>query len=175
MSFISDLADLTNMPGSAESLRRAIMLNDWSNPFSSNKNSFDQFAGGFSADDPNARMVGRAVGSYFAGQGASDVLGGGGGTAADAGSTPADTVPIEGDAASTAGMDVTDVPLANVGSAPGAVPAPDVVPGSGPAAAPSTAATATPTTTQASAQNLLNGTSPNATPAQDLINGVNGP
>lgn len=163
MSSWSDVLDFADAPGSAESLRRAITLNKWSNPFSSDKNSFDQFAGGFSADDSGARTAGRAVGSYFAGGALGDVAGGAG-----------DAAPVAGDSAAvdSAGVSATNDAIAGVDSGTstiaGAPSSADAI--SGPAATPATAATPAPTSGQASAQNLISGAQPNATPAQGLIN-----
>jgi hypothetical protein len=62
---------LPSMPGTPQSLQDAFIANRWSHPYGKEANSMDIFMGGTghpaSSDQPWARTVGRAVGSYFLG------------------------------------------------------------------------------------------------------------
>lgn len=70
---------LPSMPGSPQSLQDAFIANRWSHPYGSEQNSMDIFAGGVGhpagSEHPWARTAGRAVGSYFLGQGLNNFTG----------------------------------------------------------------------------------------------------
>ncbi len=89
------IQDLPSMPGSPQSLQDAIILNKYNDPFGPDANSMDVFAGGtghpLGSEHPEARTVGRAVGSYFAGGSLLGALGGESGAATGAGEGAGDS------------------------------------------------------------------------------------
>ena len=89
-------------PGSPTSLISAVSANRWGQPFGSNANSMDIFAGGFSSNNRNARLIGRGIGSAYLGGTIMGAFGGGSEAATGNAAAPSSSGGAAGGSAGTA-------------------------------------------------------------------------
>lgn len=78
--YIDAARNIGNAPGGPESFYRALQTNNWSSGGGTSGNSnvhtsWDDIMGGWGADTPGLRRVGRGVGLYFAGRGINGATG----------------------------------------------------------------------------------------------------